>query len=389
MSAPRVVLNQKASKLASKGQAWFFGDDFQDGEQPDGIVRISSERGFNFGLGFHSSRSRIRVRRCGTWPGGDVPDSVSFFAERLGAALAQREHLNEEPRGVRLVHGEADLLPGLVVDRYDRCLVLQSTSRVIENSLSSIVPFLREKVGAISILARNDLAVRRREDLPEEVRLLDGRRVEETTIQEHGVRHTVRLFTGQKTGFYLDQRLARRRVMELARGREVADLCSYQGAFSLAALQGGAESVVAVDVSEDALRLARDAADNPALSTECKDVFDWLRQARTEERRFGLVILDPPAFAKSRREVDGALGGYRDINRLALRILAPGGYLLTCSCSHHVKPSMFEGVLRQAAAELPFPVWLRERIAAGEDHPVALNLPESEYLKVVLLQRAP
>jgi 23S rRNA (cytosine1962-C5)-methyltransferase len=389
MTSPRITLNSKASKLATKGQAWFFADDLKGGGQPDGIVRLTSDRGHDLGLAFHSSQSRIRVRRCGAWPGEAAPTPEAFFATRLDAALASREHLTEEPRGVRLVHGESDQLPGLVVDRYDRCLVLQSTSRVVEKNLSCIVPYLRDKIGAISVLARNDVPVRRREGLPEEVRLLDGRRVEAATIQEHGVRHIVRLFTGQKTGFFLDQRRARRRVIELAEGREVADLCSYQGAFSLAALQGGATSVLAVDQSEGALELLRQAADGAALTTECADIFDWLRQAREAERKFGLIVLDPPAFAKSKREIDGALNGYRDLNRLALRILAPGGYLLTCSCSHHVSSVLFEGVLRQAATDLPFPVWLRERIAAGEDHPVSLSVPESEYLKVVLLQRAP
>jgi 23S rRNA (cytosine1962-C5)-methyltransferase len=222
------------------------------------------------------------------------------------------------------------------------------------------------------------------------VRLLHGERVTETEINEHGIRHQVQLWTGQKTGFYLDQSPARKRVMALAEGRRMLDLCSYQGAFALAALSGGARSALAVDQAVSALELANTAAERNGLAplkTLCANVFDILRELRSESTSYDLVVLDPPAFAKSRKERDGALRGYRDLNRLALRVLAPGGYLLTCSCSHHVDAPTFERVLRQAAAELPFPVILCERLGAGEDHPVWINLPESEYLKVYMLQR--
>ncbi|MCA8957005.1 MAG: class I SAM-dependent rRNA methyltransferase, partial [Planctomycetes bacterium] len=192
------------------------------------------------------------------------------------------------------------------------------------------------------------------------------------------------------TGFYLDQRLARQRVQELAAGRRVLDLFSYQGAFSLAALRGGASSALAIDQSAPALeRASAAAAENGlvGLEVECAEVFAWLRTARRAERRFDLVVLDPPAFAKSRGEAEAALAGYRDLNRLALRLLAPGGYLLSCSCSHHVSGVQLEGVVRQAAAELPFRIILRERIPAAPDHPIWVSLPQSEYLKVLLLQR--
>jgi 23S rRNA (cytosine1962-C5)-methyltransferase len=291
---------------------------------------------------------------------------------------------------VRLVHGEGDWLPGLVVDEYDRCLVLQSTSNVVEQNLSVIVPWLRDRVGARSVLARNDIPTRRREGLPDEVRLLEGSRVEEVKIRENGISHVVRLFAGQKTGFYLDQRPARRRVTELAKGRRVLDLCGYQGAFSLAALAGGAREAVVVDQSESALELARQAGEDNGLgpiTTHCADVFDWLREIRSSGEQFDMVILDPPAFAKSKREVENALRGYRDLNRLAMRALAPDGFLLTCSCSQNVTTQHFETVLRQAAAGLPFPLILRDRIHAGSDHPMWVAAPESEYLKVVLLHR--
>lgn len=392
MSDSPVRLTEKASRLAAKGHPWFYRDDLEGSvESRHGtLVRVASDAGHDLGLGFCSARSRLALRRCGAWPGDRVPPLEEFFHARLESAWQQRAHFTEELRGVRIVNGDADWLPGLIVDQYGPCLVLQSSTATVENGLSCIVPWLKERAGPESILARNDIAVRRREALPEEVRLLDGRRLESTWIQEHGIRHRVQLYTGQKTGFYLDQRPARRWVKEHAAGRRSLDLFCYQGGFSLAALRGGASAAVAVDQSAAALaELTRAAQANelPAPTIECADVFDWIRAARQRAERFDLVVLDPPAFAKSRRERDGALRGYRDLNRHALRLLAPGGYLLTCSCSHHVTGGLFEGVLRQAAAELTFPVLMRGRIAAGEDHPVWVSLPETEYLKVVVLQR--
>lgn len=391
-SSSPVRLTEKASQLAAKGHPWFYRDDLQGSVESrhGALVRVASHGGHDLGLAFCSARSRLALRRCGAWPGESVPSAEEFFHARLEAAWAQRAHFTEQPRGVRIVHGDADWLPGLVVDQYGSCLVLQSSTAMVEHSLSHIVPWLKARADAESILARNDIAVRRREDLPEEVRLLEGRRVESTWIQEHGIRHRVQLYTGQKTGFYLDQRPARKWVMEHAEGRRTLDLFCYQGGFSMAALRGGATEAVAVDQSEAALTEVLQAAkanELPPPTTECADVFDWVRAARNREERFDLIVLDPPAFARSRRERDGALRGYRDLNRQALRLLAPGGYLLTCSCSHHVSASLFEGVLRQAAADLVFPVMMRGRVAAGEDHPVWVSLPETEYLKVVLLQR--
>lgn len=387
-----VELTAKATRLAERGHPWFFADDLLPA--PVGwhgqLVRVRGARGHDLGLGCYSAVSKLRLRRCGPWAGPAVPDAGTFFAARLATALAQRPDAARPRAGVRLVHGEADALPGLVVDRYADCIVLQSTSAAVEANLSVIVPWLRERLGAVSILARNDLPVREREGLPREVRLLDGRRVEEVEIEERGIRHPVALFAGQKTGFFLDQRLARQRVSELARGGRVLDLFCYQGGFAFAAAAGGAERVVAVDQSGPALdRLRAAAAKNGLAGIEPvqANVFDYLRELRTAGETFDLVVLDPPAFARTKRERDGATRGYRDLNRQALRLLAPGGYLLTCSCSHHVTLPLFEAMLRQAAASLPFPAMLRDRIPAAPDHPVWINLPESEYLKVCLVQR--
>jgi len=388
---PSVRLTPKASKIARKGRPWFFADDLEVVDAAESsLVLVRDHEDRSLGLGFYSQASKIPLRVCGGWGVEKLPGVESFFHQRLQDAVQRRAHVKGAQRAVRLVHGEGDSLPGLVVDQYADCLVLQSTSTVIEQNLSHIVPPLVSWTGAVSVLARNDVAARKLENLPQEVRLLHGKRVTETEIDEHGIRHVVQLWTGQKTGFYLDQRPARKRIAELARERRVLDLCSYQGAFALAALSGGARSALAVDQAVAALELANTAAERNGLAplkTLCANVFDILRELRNEGGKYDLVILDPPAFAKSRKEREGALRGYRDLNRLALRVLAPGGYLLTCSCSHHVDQPTFERVLRQAAADLPFPILLRERLGAGADHPVWINLPESEYLKVYLLER--
>ena len=388
---PSVRLTPKASQIARKGRPWFFADDLDVVDAAEtSLVLVRSHEDRPLGLGFYSQASKIPLRTCGGWDAQEVPTAESFFRQRLHGAVQRRVHFRGAQRGVRLVHGEGDLLPGLVVDQYADCLVLQSTSTVIEENLSHIVPPLVSWTGATSVLARNDAAARKLEGLSQEVRLLHGKRVTEAEIEEAGIRHRVQLWTGQKTGFYLDQRPARQRVRELARERRVLDLCSYQGAFALAALAGGAHSALAVDQSVPALEMASDAAERNGLAplkTLCANVFDILRELRNDSAQYDLVVLDPPAFAKSRKEREGALRGYHDLNRLAMGVLAPGGCLLTCSCSHHVDPPTFERTLRQAAAELPFPIILRERLGAGEDHPVWINLPESEYLKVYLLQR--
>jgi 23S rRNA (cytosine1962-C5)-methyltransferase len=384
-----VQLTARASGFLRRGQPWFYADDVERGDLASGrLVRVRDENHRDLGLAI-TSRSKLALRACGPWPGDGIPDRAEFFRARLTRALDARAGLLGPTDGARLVHGEGDWLPGLVVDRYGPVLVLQASSEFVERSLDAIVPFLAERLGATAVVARNDIAERKHEGLAEEVRLLHGTRVEQVTFREHGVEHTVRPFDGHKTGFYLDQKPARALVQSLAKGRRVLDLFCYQGAFARNALRGGATSALAVDQSEAALAIARSDAerDGLQLGTHHGSVFDFLRAQRESNTDFDLVVLDPPAFAKSRRELDGAERGYRDLNRQALRVLAKNGLLVTCTCSHHMDGRRFEEVLRQAAAGLPFHVVLRQRLGAGPDHPVPITHPESEYLKVLLLQR--
>lgn len=382
-------LTARASGFLRRGQPWFYADDIERGDTTAGrLVRVRDENLRDLGLAI-TTRSKLALRACGPWPGDAVPDRTDFFRTRLTRALDARAGNLGPDDGARLVHGEGDWLPGLVVDRYGAVLVLQASSQFVEQSLDAIVPFLAERLQAECVVARNDIAARKHEGLLEEVRLLHGRRIDQVTFREHGVTHTVRPFEGHKTGFYLDQKPARALVQSLAKGRRVLDLFCYQGAFARNALRGGATSALAVDQSESALALANaDAArDGLSLQSHCGSVFDFLRTQRESHDQFDLVVLDPPAFAKSRREIEGAERGYRDLNRQALRVLAPNGFLVTCTCSHHMGAVRFEEVVRQAAAGLPFHVVVRQRLGAGPDHPVPITHPESEYLKVLLLQR--
>jgi len=389
--ATPITLPTRAAKIGRRGHPWFYADDFEGVTLPESaLVRVHAPGGRDLGLGFTSARSKIALRLAGRWPGEGVPSAEEFFSARLSGAVALRAELDLPRAGVRLVHAEADGLPGLVIDRYADVAVVQSTAAFIEAHLGTIAAWLVEHLAPRMVLLRGDLNVRKREGLPEEVRLLAGARVDEVEIEEDGVRHPVLPFEGQKTGFYLDQRPARARAKALAEGARVLDLFSYQGAFSLAALAGGARSAIAVDQSAPALARAAEAAARQGLgplTTVEANVFDVVRDLRDRGDRFGLVILDPPPFAKSRGELEGGMRGYRDLNRLALRLLEPGGRLITASCSHHLTPERFEDVLRQASFELPFRVFLEERLGAGPDHPVWLRLPESEYLKVRVLRR--
>jgi 23S rRNA (cytosine1962-C5)-methyltransferase len=381
-------LTERASKLARKGHPWFFADDVEAGSaEPATLVRVETHDRRELGLAFHVPSSRLVLRMAGP---RHAESHEGFFAQALETSLSRRRP-GAGPRGAeRLVHGDADGIPGLVVDRYADVLVVQVTSALVERYLGCVVPWLAERLSPRMVLARNDVAARRFEGLEEEVRMLHGDRVDEVEIEEEGIVHAVRPWTGHKTGFYLDQRPARARVRALAAGKRVLDAFAYQGGFALAALAGGATEAFAVDQSELALELAQRAAARNGLhglTTERANAFDKLRELRRAGASYDLVVVDPPAFAKSKKELAGGARGYRDLNHLALRLLAEGGVLITCSCSHHVSLEHFETLLRQAAAELPFRVALRERISAGPDHPAWIALPESEYLKVLYLQR--
>jgi len=395
LAANVVQLTAKASGVARRGRPWLFRDDIVQGSSsPPRLVRVLDENERDLGLGI-TGASKLALRMCGPWPRHedpeqDVPTREEFFAARLTTAIDDRAGRLGPEDGARIVHAEGDWLPGLVVDRYGDVLVLQVTNTFVEESLDAIVPFLADRLSATCVVARNDVPTRGRERLDQYVEIVHGNRKLEVPIVEGTVTHTVRPVTGHKTGFYLDQQPARALVQSLAKARRVLDLFCYQGGFALHALRGGATSAVAVDQSEEALQQAeQDAATNglEGLTTQQGNVFDVVRALRDKNEQFDLIVLDPPAFAKSRRELPGAERGYRDLNRAALRLLAPNGFLVTCTCSHHVDGQRFEELVRQSASGLPFRVATRQRLGAGPDHPALITHPESEYLKVLLMQR--
>jgi 23S rRNA (cytosine1962-C5)-methyltransferase len=288
---------------------------------------------------------------------------------------------------MRLVHGEADGLPSLICDRYDRWLVVQILSAGLESRRDTIVDVLQELAEPLGILARNDVPVRNKEGLPRETTLLAGDVPREIEVEENGIRYLAAPWTGQKTGAFLDQRENRALVGRVARGRAL-DCFSYHGSFALH-LARRATSVTALDASAAALARARENAERNGLANielVEADAFDYLRGAERARERFDTIVLDPPAFAKTRASLPSAMRGYKEINVRAMRLLAPGGMLFTASCSFHVTKPLFLEMLESAAADSGRRLALRELRGQPLDHPEVLTIPESGYIKGALLE---
>ena len=340
-----------------------------------------------------SPQSRIRAR-VWSFEEADMP-GPALLRGRIEQALVLRRGLVLQgvTNAMRLVHGEADRLPGLIVDRYGDTLVAQVLSAGIERWRDVLADFLMEQTGCARIYERSDAEVRELEGLPARTGAMRGDApAVPLEIIEHGLHYAVDVIGGQKTGFYLDQRDNRRRIRELAAGRDVLNCFCYTGGFSLAALAGGAPSVVSVDSSGPALELARrNTRENgfDASRTEWieADVFRYLRDARSQGRSFDLIVLDPPRFAPTERHAPAAARAYKDINLNALKLLRPGGLLATFSCSGGVSAELFQKIVAGAAADAAAPATLLERFHAAPDHPVLLEFPQGEYLKGLLLRR--
>jgi 23S rRNA (cytosine1962-C5)-methyltransferase len=353
-------------------------------EGPAGVVRVVEAGGAFVGMALWSPSSMISLRMLTR---DERPIDGEFWRRRIAAAAAFREVLAPEGTAYRMVHGEADGLPSLVVDRYGDVLVVEFLSAGLEAVRSEVVAALIEIASPAGILARNDAAVRRHEDLPLEVVLLHGMVPEEVEVREGPIRYLAAPWRGQKTGAFLDQRENRTRVGALARGRTL-DCFAYHGSFALH-LAAGAESVLAVDSSADALaRAGENVERNGFTNVELREanVFDFLRAEAGAGTRYDLIVLDPPAFAKRRDALEGALRGYKEINLRAMRLLSPGGHLCTFSCSYHMSRAAFRGMLESAAADAGRPLrWVEERGQAA-DHPELLQIPETGYLKGAILQ---
>ncbi len=391
MSLHATVSARGAARWAA-GHPWIFASDVVTAPSAPataiaGAIRVQTERGRPLGWALWSPRSEIALRLIDRDP--DARIDAEWWHGRLAAAVARRAALADVATAYRLVHGEGDACPSLVCDRYDRWLVVQLASAGLEHYRAEIVAALQELTRPAGVLARNDLAVRAREGLPRAVELLAGEVPRAIEVTEHGVRYLAAPWDGQKTGAFLDQRDNRARIGALARpGGRALDCFSYHGSFALHLARRSA-TVVALDTSAAALeRATENAALNGLTNVEFReaDAFTFLKASERARERFDTVVLDPPAFAKSKGNVPAALRGYKEINLRGMRLLAPHGILYTASCSFHVSRTAFLSVLANAAADSGRRLALREIRGQSLDHPEVLTIPETGYLKGAIVE---
>ena len=399
MSLPEFRLKPGKESRLVRGYAWAFRNeiDFQQKDAGGGAwVRLLSAKGRPLGTGFLNSASNLCFRLIA--PHGSFAldaDADEVLRTRLAQAYALRgPRVPGEAR--RLVNGEGDWLSGLVVDDFNGVLVLQLHSAGMEKHRALIEEVLKTLPGTKALVERSDDGFRQKELLPPIKGLrfsaaLDEDFLERVPFVEDGRQYTADVLGGLKTGFFLDQRAARTTVQGLAKGKRCLDLFSHSGGFSVAAALGGATEVLALDQSADALKLAQGHARlnkvEGLLRLEEADVFVRLRELEKAGERFGLIILDPPALAKDGEAVGGALRGYKELNLRALRLLEPGGLLLSCSCTQVVSEEQFRNEVQSAAADAPATLRELARLGAGMDHPSLLGMPETHYLKCLLLQK--
>ena len=367
-----------------RGHPWIYRSEVPDASDEPGLVRVEDVRGKFLGQALHSPSSEIRLRLLER---SERTIDAAWWRERIAQAASRRQSI--DATAYRVVHAEGDALPSLVVDRYDRWLVIQLLSAGLETMRDQIIGALVEVLKPGGILVRNDVPVRQREGLTLVPELVHGTVPEEVEVREGPVRYLAAPWHGQKTGAFLDQRPNRLLAGDLMMpGGRALDCFTYHGSFALH-LARQAAHVLALDSSHEALeRGAANAALNARANIEWREanVPETLRQMERARERFDAIVLDPPAFAKSRASVPDALRGYREINLRALRLLAPGGFLLTASCSFHVRLPQFLGMLSEAAGDSGRAVVLEQILGQGEDHPEVLTIPETGYLKGAVLR---
>jgi 23S rRNA (cytosine1962-C5)-methyltransferase len=369
------------------GHPWVYRSDVADvvGAEAGAIVEVRGPRHRILGHALFSDQSQITIRMISH---DETPIDDAFWRARLEAAIHFRNTLEINATAFRLVHGEADLLPSLIVDRYDEYLVMQTLSQGTDRLAPTLVKLLVEITGVKGILARNDPKVRRLEGLDQKVEVMYGTVPETISVNEAGITYRVDPWHGQKTGLFLDQRENREAAARYAHGR-MLDCFSYHGGFGLV-LSSKCESVEALDVSADAVeRITANALANDIRNLTAREanVFDELRHLEREGARYDTIVLDPPAFAKNKAAIPNALAGYKEINLRALRLLNPGGFLITCSCSYNVDEAMFAEAVFEASADSHIPVTVVEKRMQGRDHPVLLGVPETYYLKSLILRK--
>ena len=384
--ASTVTVSSRGEQRVRSGHPWIYRADVADVRAEGGeIVQVLGPRQRTIGYALFSDRSQISIRMLTL---GEVVADLPLLRARIERAIAFRDALGLDASAYRLVHGEADLLPSLIVDRYGDYLVVQALSQGMDRLLPRIVTMLVEIAAPAGILARNDPKVRALEGLDQTVEVLYGSVPESVVAREGPVEYAVDLRRGQKTGLFLDQRENREAAARYARGR-LLDCFSYNGGFALR-LAGLCPAAEAIDISADAVTRIRANAERnrvPHLEAREANVFDELRRLERAGARYDTIVLDPPAFAKNKASIPNALAGYKEINLRAMRLLTPGGYLVTCSCSYHVNEEGFAAMLNEASVDSHTPVAIVEKRMAGRDHPVLVGVPETHYLKCFILRR--
>jgi 23S rRNA (cytosine1962-C5)-methyltransferase len=383
---PSVIVSARGEQRIRGGHPWIYRADVIDVDASAGdTVAVMGPRQRLLGHALFSDRSQIPVRMLTR---GDAPADLDLWRTRLANALRFRASLALDATAYRIVHGEADLLPSLVIDRYGDYLVVQALSQGVDRLLPDITRLLVELASPAGILARNDPRVRVLEGLEQKVEVLHGSIPPSLVVREGPVEYEVDLWKGQKTGLFLDQRENRDAAARYARGR-LLDCFSYNGGFALR-LARECPQAEAIEISADAVaRIRANAVRNnvPHLEAREANVFDELRRLEKAGARYDTIVLDPPAFAKNKASIPNALAGYKEINLRAMRLLSPGGYLITCSCSYNVNEAMFADMVHDASVDSHTPVTMVEKRMQGRDHPVLVGVPETYYLKCFVLRR--
>ena len=388
-----VKISEKAEKSVKGGHPWVFEDEINevsDGITDGNLVKVKTSKGRFLGTGFYNSNSKIRVRMISENANDRFDEQ--FFYRRLKWAVDYRKTvMGDDFSCCRIIFGEADRFPGFTVDRFENVLVTEVLSLGIEKikdmlyrQLLDIFEKMGEKIDII--YERNDAPIREKEGMEQYKGFWYGEGDGIVHITENGIKYRVDYINGQKTGFFLDQKYNRAAVSRIAKGRHVLDCCTHTGAFALNAAKGGATSVMAVDVSASALETAAKNAELNGLEVEFikADVFELLTNMKGE--CYDFIILDPPAFTKSSSTVRNAYFGYKELNRLAMKNLPRGGYLATCSCSHFMPAKLFEKMLAEASAEASVTLRQVEMRQQSPDHPILVNVPETDYLKFYIFQ---
>ena len=383
--AANVIINARGEQRVRLGHPWVYRSDVVDVQAQGGdTVQVIGPRGRVIGGALYSDRSQIALRVLSR---GDAPADVALIRARLQHAVSYRERLAIDASAYRLVHAEGDRLPSLIVDRYGAYVVVQALSQGMDRLLPEVTAMLVEMLSPVGVLARNDPRVRELEGLTRTVDVLHGEVPQMVVVREGPIEYEVDLRHGQKTGLFLDQRENREAAARYASGR-LLDCFTYDGGFALRlARQCG--QVEAIDSANDAVARVSTNAVRNGLNIEVRtaNVFDELRRLERAGERYDTVVLDPPAFARSKGALEGAFAGYKEINLRAMRLLKPGGILVTCSCSYHMQESLFDEMLQEAALDSHAALMLVEKRLQARDHPVLLGVPETSYLKCFILRR--